>query len=199
MLPFTNACERCARYSIGRLPYLHFLLLELERIKLGTDWKTAVFIFPFTSGFLSEQESRLEYCRVYTSFYFMLSLISHPLDWKIAVFYTFFYSDYGHAFDRYDWKTAVLLLPSTRWLLALSLERIGRLPYYYFLLLPNGRFFQHQKLEDCRIYTSFYSAPAQLGFWIGRLPYLYFLLLLEFRRFRMKDWKTAVFILPFTR
>ena len=53
----------------------------------------------------------------------------------------------------------------------------GRLPYYYFLLLPNGRFFQHQKLEDCRIYTSFYSAPAQLGFWIGRLPYLYFLLL----------------------
>ena len=95
-----------------------------------------------------------------------------------------------------DWKTAVLLLPFT------SLNRTNLF-----------------WLEDCRIYTSFYSRaaerPTQL---IGRLPYLYFLLLMgwtasESRRLEdcrittsfywklsnIRDWKTAVFILPSTR
>ena len=163
-------------HLIGRLPYLYFLLLHGSSSHLCADWKTAVLLLPSTRGRRLPVESvigRLPY------YYFLLlpTFRSDCVD---------------------DWKTAVLLLPSTRWLLALSLERIGRLPYYYFLLLPNGRFFQHQKLEDCRIYTSFYSAPAQLGFWIGRLPYLYFLLLRRTRKAWVPDWKTAVFILPFT-
>jgi hypothetical protein len=54
------------------------------------------------------------------------------------------------------WNTAVLLLPST----CSSADR------------PSTR------LEDCRIYTSFYSLLGVLQrLLIGRLPYLYFLLL----------------------
>ena len=56
------------------------------------------------------------------------------------------------------------------------------------------------KLEDCRIYTSFYSwrnLYPQTG--IGILPYLYFLLLKDLRICVGRDWNTAVFILPPTQ
>ena len=76
-----------------------------------------------------------------------------------------------------DWKTAVFILPSTR-----SSPSKGR-----------------KRLEDCRIYTSFYSGTLSFtGNWIGRLPYLYFLLLFFICNDTNYDWKTAVFILPST-
>ena len=96
----------------------------------------------------------------------------------------------------------------------------GRLPYYYFLLLGDeeGLDFIDWKtavlllpficrmaishlhgLEDCRITTSFYFCTVHIGTpSIGRLPYLYFLLLPEAKPKCHGDWKTAVFILPFT-
>ena len=34
------------------------------------DWKTAVFILPFTLMYLAKHAARLEDCRIYTSFYY---------------------------------------------------------------------------------------------------------------------------------
>ena len=119
-----------------------------------------------------------------------------------------------------DWKTAVFILPST-WRLRSSTQRwledcrittsfycwqhgrwdwkIGRLPYYYFLLLLSIGYRRFRGLEDCRIYTSFYWKHAMPIFtWIGRLPYLYFLLLWGVWIRWDWDWNTAVFILPST-
>ena len=56
-----------------------------------------------------------------------------------------------------------------------------------------------ERLEDCRIYTSFYSLADIINVkLIGRLPYLYFLLLSWALMLSDSDWKTAVFILPST-
>ena len=96
-------------FSIGRLPYYYFLLLSMRLLRAVGDWKTAVLLLPSTS--------------------------TDPV--------------------QYDWKTAVLLLPSTE------------------LVTPRPK-----RLEDCRIITSFYSEGNLFrGELIGRLPYYYFLLL----------------------
>ena len=97
-----------------------------------------------------------------------------------------------------DWKTAVLLLPSTSLAVSYavlgledcriitsfyslqishSVRKIGRLPYYYFLLL----------LQKSGVETL-----------IGRLPYYYFLLLRPVSIHASDDWKTAVLLLPST-
>ena len=55
---------------------------------------------------------------------------------------------------------------------------IGRLPYYYFLLLAVRVTISPVRLEDCRIITSFYSPM-----YTAILQY---------------DWKTAVLLLPST-
>ena len=74
---------------IGRLPYYYFLLLTATGQDEETDWKSAVFILPFTlTGFkitivrledcrillpspkrLENMRWKLEYCRITTSFY----------------------------------------------------------------------------------------------------------------------------------
>lgn len=54
-------------------------------------------------------------------------------------------------------------------------------------------------LEDCRIYTSFFSFSMQNDARFGRLPYLYLLLLDTKWLSGKRDWKIAVFILPSTR
>ena len=55
---------------IGRLPYLYFLLLQIEVTIVVIDWKTAVFILPFTRFRRWSDAIRLEDCRIYTSFYY---------------------------------------------------------------------------------------------------------------------------------
>ena len=50
------------------------------------DWNTAVFILPSTVRGLNSVRLRLEYCRIYTSFYFELDEGLAMLDWKTAVF-----------------------------------------------------------------------------------------------------------------
>ena len=57
-------------------------------------------------------------------------------------------------------------------------EMIGRLPYYYFLLLLPPISEYAKRLEDCRIITSFYYWEQGMPIvGIGRLPYYYFLLI----------------------
>lgn len=78
----------------------------------------------------------------------------------------------------FDWKTAVLLLPSTYLKQRDFLKKIGILPYYY---------------------TSFYSDWVRYSVMkIGILPYYYFLLLKPQRHHDVGDWTTAVLLLPFT-
>ena len=48
---------------------LFFLLLRAKYIRGKTDWKTAVFILPFTRPRQFQWGSGLEDCRIYTSFY----------------------------------------------------------------------------------------------------------------------------------
>ena len=55
---------------IGRLPYLYFLLLRRRGRGKTVDWKTAVFILPFTLTFIDYHKMGLEDCRIYTSFYY---------------------------------------------------------------------------------------------------------------------------------
>ena len=43
--------------------------------------------------------------------------------------------------DDDDWKTAVFILPSICAARNLAASRFGRLPYYYFLLLPTPQMF----------------------------------------------------------
>ena len=142
-------------HGIGRLPYYYFLLLRQNGRRFLKDWKTAVLLLPFTKEGKASEARRLEDCRIITSFYFFL-----------------------HAYgETEDWKTAVLLLPFTSerravaesgledcriitsfYLLAFdtSFGMIGRLPYYYFLLLGVTLRLTNARLEDCRIITSFY-------------------------------------------
>lgn len=56
----------------------------------------------------------------------------------------------------WDWNTAVLLLPFTHSGTNVKALQIGRLSYLYFLLLIGIRTVRDTRLEDCRIYTSFY-------------------------------------------
>ena len=153
LLPFT---ENFPTSEIGRLPYLYFLLLGTKWLSGKRDWKTAVFILPFTANVKALQRLRLEDCRIYTSFYFVLSILASVQIGRLPYYYFLLL---GRARREYedDWKTAVLLLPSTYAVCAVRL--LG--------------------LEDCRITTSFYSEPCSLHRKrIGRLPYYYFLLLL---------------------
>ena len=140
---------------------------------------------------------RLEYCRIYTSFYFTRS--AEPAE--------------------IDWKTAVFILPFARRRDFDGIVQIGILPYLYFLLLlgamgpervdwntavfilpftGNRVTFVAFRLEDCRIYTSFYLPTLEELQAIGRLPYYYFLLLLRLTDVSAKDWKIAVLLLPST-
>ena len=126
---------------IGRLPYYYFLLLHGSSSHLCADWNTAVFILPFTKRLENMRWKGLEHCRIYTSSY---SAFSPPAE----------------LFDR---KTAVLLLPFTSNGKASSTGRIGRLPYYYFLLLKGMTMETRKRLEYCRITTYFYSCcPSSL-------------------------------------
>ena len=190
---------RATSVQIGRLPYLYFLLLRnevkrlefrledcriytsfysvLERVKLGTDWKTAVFILPFTDNSSMCYTNRLEDCRIYTSFYFARTRAEPVQIGRLpCLYFLLLLVSKGNVPD--DWKTAVFILLLLQ-IVAYTLE-IG--------------------LEDCRIYTSFYFHGVHpRGYGIGRLPYLYFLLLIHEPNLGVLDWKTAVFILPFTR
>ena len=162
----------------------------------------------------------LEDCRIYTSFYSSLLWGDLVLRLEDCRIYTSFYSTSPMRRSRIDWNTAVLLLPSTKRTIHTTSkrleycriitsfyfcavppvrEKIGRLPYLYFLLLKQGLnlvlsdwktavlllpstpltgITTEDRLEDCRIYTSFYLSKGENVTWeIGRLPYLYFLLL----------------------
>ena len=96
LLPFTFSRFRSCPGSIGRLPYYYFLLLVGKHRFHRQDWNTAVLLLPFTHRGGEILLSRLEDCRIITSFYY----------WKSR--------KYTH--------------------------EIGRLPYYYFLLLYAVRF-----------------------------------------------------------
>ena len=71
-----------------------------------------------------------------------------------------FYSYRDYRSGENDWKTAVLLLPFTTGITTEDINRIGILPYYYFLLLLGYCRGLHSRLEDCRIYTSFYLTSS---------------------------------------
>ena len=148
---------------------------ELHRFYLR-DWKTAVLLLPSTVGRPRQFRGRLEDCRIITSFYFHPSGTCTVVIGRLPYLY-FLLLRACWKCTLFDWKTAVFILPFT-------------LP----TLRPNTA-----RLEDCRIYTSFYShCPMHGRVEIGRLPYLYFLLLATYPRPSEQDWKTAVFILPFT-
>ena len=105
---------------------------------------------------------------------------------------------------RAEGRDRIGILPYCYFLLLLVFSRrdtqIGRLPYLYFLLLPIEDAPTDFRLEDCRIITSFYSiSRCHTSLLIGRLPYYYFLLLHGSSSHLCADWKTAVFILPFTK
>ena len=216
ILPFARRRDFDGIVQIGRLPYLYFLLLLGAMGPERVDWKTAVLLLPFTvevdrrfsegledcrvttSFYCRTSIGRLEYCRIYTSFY---SSLSKAGAFQIGILpYLYFLLLINASESRYsDWNTAVLLLPFTHSCSSFSLPQIGRLPYYYFLLLWKRRNNTPKGLEDCRIITSFYSKPLWPG-WkrIGRLPYYYFLLLLSYNIAIVRDWKTAVLLLPST-
>ena len=140
---------------IGRLPYLYFLLLKKWHQSDIADWKTAVLLLPSTPRRCRSSDGRLEDCRITTSFYFRNPDGTVVVIGRLPYYYFLLLSSNDEQ-GQNDWKTAVLLLPSTQEALDTLLLR----------------------LEDCRITTSFYSRnvenkPKQ----IGRLPYYYFLLL----------------------
>ena len=147
--------KRTSSRMIGRLPYYYFLLLAKEETMNPIDWKTAVLLLPSTNGYQRLDSERLEDCRIITSFYYVASLDVTSMIGRLPYYYFLLLAPSGRV-KQGDWKTAVLLLPST------SQEpkpRIGR-------------------LEDCRIITSFYSQRLE--------------------RFQRIDWKTAVLLLPST-
>lgn len=98
-----------------------------------------------------------EDCRITTSFYFIRRGEGcRPIG--ILPYYYFLLLEADKAGIKQDWKTAVLLLPSTYLKQRDFLKKIGILPYYY---------------------TSFYSDWVRYSVMkIGILPYYYFLLLL---------------------
>ena len=176
LLPSTLAYSLAKTSKIGRLPYYYFLLLG-PCMRLGKgDWKTAVLLLPSTMAATVSSAPRLEDCRIITSFY-----SGRWLSWFYRIgrlpYYYFLLLMRWLTSLKQDWKTAVLLLPSTdhsSWGVVLG-------------------------LEDCRIITSFYfpfdAVPLDE---IGRLPYYYFLLLVVIRFAFIADWKTAVLLLPST-
>ena len=161
-------------------------------------WNTAVLLLPSTCSSADRPSTRLEDCRIITSFYWGYRACLHGEIGILPYYYTSFYSDWvrysvmkigilpyyyflllpWHSQEwMFDWKTAVLLLPSTR------AEQVHRIPW----------------LEDCRITTSFYSTGTrESAAWIGRLLYYYFLLLWDGSKSATRDWKTAVLLLPST-
>ena len=170
---------RATSVQIGRLPYLCFLLLTHVRGVRGI---------------------RLEDCRIYTSFYWSWSASSSARIGRLP--YLYFLLLVGSWVSRNrDWNTAVFILPSisccpsslipwigrlpyfilssTQIMDTLLTDTIGRLPYYYFLLLAGCWLYRWNGLEDCRIITSFYSRTGGFS--------------------NIRNWKTAVFILPFTQ
>ena len=97
----------------------------------------------------------MEDCRIITPFYFQ-KIHGHYHRIGRLPYYYFLLLELHEDIVVLDWKTAVLLLPSTycNW------GKIG------------------VRLEDCRIYTSFYSDWVRYSVMkIGILPYYYFLLL----------------------
>ena len=218
LLPSTRVQDAREFGLIGRLPYLHFLLLLSAAHTDGIDWKTAVLLLPSTRRARLRCTRRLEYCRIYTSFY--LPTLEELQAIGRLPYYYFLLLKPSRRLGTADWNTAVFILPSTRHCprqvrsgledcrtttsfycvpIMIEPDQIGRLPYYYFLLLfvrfgkkvtdwktavlllpfterisYGGSF----RLEDCRITTSFYCRCQRNGYpWIGRLPYYYFLLL----------------------
>ena len=184
------------------------------------DWKTAVLLLPSTFFRLTNGGIGLEDCRIITSFYLQRLSKARVLIGRLPYYYFLLLSTLL-VIATPDWKTAVLLLPSTAFVRIERDKEIGRLPYYYFLLLlqcwriqagdwktavlllpstPRTYRKENWGLEDCRIITSFYSASGvSEGVWIGRLPYYYFLLLWRRRYPQRLDWKTAVLLLPSTQ
>ena len=163
--------------QIGRLPYYYFLLLERTVEWLNVDWKTAVLLLPSTEAVISMASSRLEDCRIITSFYYARTGEDSSRIGRLPYYY-FLLLRKEKRLKLVDWKTAVLLLPFTSSFTRTAKPKIGRLPYYYFLLLGAEERATVTGLEDCRIITSFYFGEASSGrVRIGRLPYYYFLLL----------------------
>ena len=119
---------------IGRLPYLYFLLLIIPRLHIRQDWKTAVFILPFTELQSLKKLHRLEDCRIYTSFYSNSAYGSYESDWKTAVFILPFTPSARKQFilglEDCRIYTSFYYRTSTN-----GISAIGRLPYLYFLLL----------------------------------------------------------------
>ena len=76
---------------IGRLPYYYFLLLTATGQDEETDWKSAVFILPFTTGITTEDINRIGILP------YLYSLLLTDMKRKTTI----------------DWKTAVFILPST--------------------------------------------------------------------------------------
>ena len=160
---------------IGRLPYYYFLLLVEQDFDALVDWNTAVFIPPSTYRHWRSFR-RLEDCRITTSFYCINICATSKAIGRLPYYYFLLLRSQPKRHNA-DWKTAVLLLPFTR-----------KKPYR-----------SRQRLEDCRITTSFYSFRSRVtNAMIGRLPYYYFLLLLRLLLACARDWKTAVLLLPFT-
>ena len=162
---------------IGRLPYYYFLLLYRRDTCGFLDWKTAVLLLPSTLKTRKWRNVRLEDCRIITSFYsYSADGFKQEIGRLPYYYFLLLPAPTGRRIE--DWKTAVLLLPSTspyqsrcerrledcRIITSFYLPlrgccplMIGRLPYYYFLLLHARRPFHKAGLEDCRIITSFYS------------------------------------------
>ena len=100
---------------------------------MDVDWKTAVLL-PSTENHAVYTCLRLEYCRIITSFY------CRRIHWRQTLigrlpYYYFLLLLRGASGSGEDWKTAVLLLPSTKPLKQEGHPLIGILPYLYFLLL----------------------------------------------------------------
>ena len=76
-------------------------------------------------------------------------------------------------------------------------SQIGRLPYYYFLLLSRA---EDRARKDWNtavfILPSICAARNLAASRFGRLPYYYFLLLPTPQMFGLYDWNTAVLLLP---
>ena len=163
--------------QIGRLPYYYFLLLDRARGHQYDDWKTAVLLLPSTLETTQTRVYGLEDCRIITSFYFG----NHP-DPRVGIgrlpYYYFLLLLSIDIQRRVDWKTAVLLLPSTGSVFQKWSNQIGRLPYYYFLLL--SRFFISERKDwktAVLLLPSTKLIDKACEDKIGRLPYYYFLLL----------------------
>ena len=156
LFPFTHTPTSSDTTGIGRLPYYYFLLLINCPRSSRSDWKTAVLLLPFTPRPSTQLVDRLEDCRIYTSFYLSEGLeVCYLIGRLPYLYFLLLHGSSSHLCA--DWKTAVFILPSTH----------------------TPRRETVKRLEDCRIYTSFYLSASG--------------------RYATPDWKTAVFILPFTQ